>query len=62
MATSYKGFIRTNLSCDERKALKQQASQKGMTLTGYIDALLRSEIKGKETAGLFDQNLGSENQ
>ena len=47
MATSYKGFIRTNLSCDERKILKRQASQKGMTLTGYIDALLRNDIKGK---------------
>lgn len=59
---TYKGYIRTTLSLDERKLLKRQASQKGMTLTGYIDALLRSEIKGKETTGLFDQNLGSENQ
>ena len=50
MATSYKGFIRTNLSCDERKILKRQASQKGMTLTGYIDALLRNDIRGKRHA------------
>lgn len=57
MATSYKGFIRTNLSCDERKVLKQQASQKGMTLTGYIDALLRNEIKDKTQ--LVNQNLDS---
>lgn len=44
---TYKGYIRTTLSCDERKILKRQASQKGMTLTGYIDALLRDDISGK---------------
>lgn len=56
MATSYKGFIRTTLSSDERKILKYAASLKGMTLTGYIDALLRNDIRGKK----YDKTLNNE--
>lgn len=56
---TYKGYIRTTLSCDERKVLKRQASQKGMTLTGYIDALLRNDIKGKRHDTLTNNERSS---
>lgn len=59
MATAYKGFIRTTLSCDERKVLKRQASEKGMTLTGYIDALLRNDIRGKRHDTLTNNERSS---
>lgn len=52
---TYQGYIRTTLSADERKTLKRYASNKGMTLTGYIDALLRDEIRSKN-----DKTLNNE--
>ncbi len=43
--STYQGYIRTTLTTDERKTLKREASGQGMTLTGYIDRLLRTELE-----------------
>lgn len=39
------GLIRTDLSLDERKTLRAQARQKGMTVKGYTDSILRRAIQ-----------------
>ena len=39
------GLIRTDLSLDERKTLRAQARQNGMTVKGYTDSILRRAIQ-----------------
>ena len=48
----YTGMRRTTLREEENKELKKIASSKGMTVTGYIDHILREAIrKEAENAG-----------
>ena len=44
----YTGMHRTCLSDKERRELRRIASQRGMTLTGFCDAVLRAEIRKEE--------------
>ena len=37
-------MMRTTLTLEERRKLKKIASSKGMTLVGYYDSVLRTEI------------------
>lgn len=41
----YTGTYRTMLKTSEKRDLKKIAQKKGMTLTGYVDHVLREEIK-----------------
>ncbi len=42
--TAYNGTFRTQLSEAERQKLKAIARSKGMTLTGYHDAVMREQL------------------
>lgn len=39
------GLLRTELTEDERKALRAEARRRGMTIRGYVDQILRAEIE-----------------
>ncbi len=41
----YTGVYRTTLEDAEKKVLKEIAQKKGMTLTGYVDHVLRESMQ-----------------
>ena len=53
----YTGVYRTRLESSEKKDLKKIAQKKGMTLSGYVDHIIREEIKREaENAGKDRRN------
>lgn len=47
----YTGQLRTRITSTEYKAFKALAREHGMTITGYVDALIRQELSKKQ--GVF---------
>jgi len=50
----YTGQLRTRITPAEYKAFKALAREHGMTITGYIDAIIRQELSKKQCVSCND--------
>lgn len=51
------GTYRITLSDEEKELIKRQAKSNGMTVTGYVSALLRASLKESKSINIVGSNF-----
>lgn len=55
----YTGQLRTRITPAEYKAFKALAREHGMTITGYVDAVIRQELSKKQGVSCGESSRNS---
>ncbi len=51
------GTYRITLSAEEKELIKRQAKSNGMTITGYVSALLRNSLKEPKSINIVGSDF-----